>query len=362
LPHARRRVPGRTQFASAGRVIRNEQQPDESVNIAGVEFRYDSLRGRYRSRAANTGSSANPTEWTYGDALWTADDGDEPYLDFTASIEGKSIATAPTMRYTGAAGTFVQQSLDALGDPVSTRYYHADLVGSTRVLTDEGGSIISGAAPADLTYAAFGRRLPFATPGEYPTPPTPIGTRYGFAGAHGYQDDALAGTGPQDWRATGLLHLGARYYQPDLGRFVMRDPIGIWGGGNVYSYGNSRPTNCVDPSGTFGGAVSMTASMGIQSSLRVCEFAVHVLVYTYVMDAIQTSSTSFNWTSSIGEAAGALGESPRDIKRAIHSIKNKPGYEGNPDVEIDTDTGDVRIGDEDYGNIKDELDNIGRCD
>ncbi|MGE0481163.1 MAG: hypothetical protein AB7Q17_11890 [Phycisphaerae bacterium] len=111
------------------------------MNIAGVEFRYDSLRGRYRSRAANTSSSANPTEWTFGDALWTADDGDEPYLDFTASIDDKSIATVPTTRYTGAGGTCAPQSLGTLGDPVSTRYYHADLIGSTTAQTDEAGEI-----------------------------------------------------------------------------------------------------------------------------------------------------------------------------------------------------------------------------
>jgi RHS repeat-associated protein len=58
-------------------------------------------------------------------------------------------------------------------------------------------------------------------------------------------------TGRQiDWE-TGLFYYRNRYYHPQLGNFVSRDPIGYDAGDlNLYRYVGSRPTNLVDPSGT----------------------------------------------------------------------------------------------------------------
>ena len=49
---------------------------------------------------------------------------------------------------------------------------------------------------------------------------------------------------------TRLYHLGARYYDPQLGRFLSEDPIGIAGGLNLYAYAGNDPVNARDPSGT----------------------------------------------------------------------------------------------------------------
>jgi uncharacterized protein RhaS with RHS repeats len=46
-----------------------------------------------------------------------------------------------------------------------------------------------------------------------------------------------------------LLHLGERFYNPGLGRFLQRDPIGIRGGRNVYAYVWNSPLRNVDPLG-----------------------------------------------------------------------------------------------------------------
>jgi len=46
-----------------------------------------------------------------------------------------------------------------------------------------------------------------------------------------------------------LQHVGARWYDPGLGRFVQRDPIGIEGGLNVYAYTANNPVVGVDPEG-----------------------------------------------------------------------------------------------------------------
>jgi RHS repeat-associated protein len=59
---------------------------------------------------------------------------------------------------------------------------------------------------------------------------------YRFAGAWGYRDDGDAG----------LLHVGARYYDPQVGRFISRDAVLSE---HPYLYCEHEPVNSVDPSG-----------------------------------------------------------------------------------------------------------------
>jgi RHS repeat-associated protein len=67
--------------------------------------------------------------------------------------------------------------------------------------------------------------------------------RYGYVGAHGYQaHDEMP-----------FLHVGHRYYDPSIGRFLQRDFIGIRGGWNVYGYVRGRATGRIDPSGLIDG-------------------------------------------------------------------------------------------------------------
>lgn len=48
---------------------------------------------------------------------------------------------------------------------------------------------------------------------------------------------------------TGLYFFYARWYDPLLGRFITKDPIGLNGGINLYCYTFNNPLNRVDPSG-----------------------------------------------------------------------------------------------------------------
>jgi RHS repeat-associated protein len=106
-------------------------------------------------------------------------------------------------------------------------YYHTDLLGSTRVMSDGTGELTPGSQAA---YTAFGLFVP------------PSATRrLGYAGAYGYQTH----------EEFSFQHVGARYYDPATGRFLQRDPIGITGGINVYEYVRSLPTARVDPDGMY---------------------------------------------------------------------------------------------------------------
>jgi RHS repeat-associated protein len=65
--------------------------------------------------------------------------------------------------------------------------------------------------------------------------------RYGYVGAWGYQaHDEMP-----------FLHVGHRYYDPSIGRFLQRDPIGIAGGRNIYEVYKNKPTVAIDHSGLY---------------------------------------------------------------------------------------------------------------
>ncbi len=49
--------------------------------------------------------------------------------------------------------------------------------------------------------------------------------------------------------ATEMYKMGARYYQPELGRWTQRDPSGL--DANAYAYVGGNPVNFVDPTGLF---------------------------------------------------------------------------------------------------------------
>ncbi|MGV1099323.1 RHS repeat-associated core domain-containing protein [Thiovibrio sp. JS02] len=54
----------------------------------------------------------------------------------------------------------------------------------------------------------------------------------------------------REWdQETGLYFYRARYYDPQVGRFISKDPIGFEGGVNAYAYVKGNPVNAVDPRG-----------------------------------------------------------------------------------------------------------------
>jgi RHS repeat-associated protein len=109
-------------------------------------------------------------------------------------------------------------------------YLHSDMLGTLRLTTGT-----TGAASGSDVFTAFGERQAGSS------------ERFGYVGAWGYED-TLDTTGAEVFP---YLHLGARYYDPSSGRFLQRDPIGIRGGLNIYTYVGSRPTSAADPFGLW---------------------------------------------------------------------------------------------------------------
>ncbi len=50
---------------------------------------------------------------------------------------------------------------------------------------------------------------------------------------------------------TGLYYYRARYYDPEIGRFLQTDPIGYGDGLNWYAYVGNNPMNAIDPTGNY---------------------------------------------------------------------------------------------------------------
>ena len=101
----------------------------------------------------------------------------------------------------------------------SVRYYQQDGLGSVIALTDETGVI-----KTQYVYDTFGNTS--------------------FVGER--SDNTFQYTGREN-DETGLYYYRARYYSPELHRFISEDPIGS--GVNHYSYVNNNPLNYMDPLG-----------------------------------------------------------------------------------------------------------------
>ncbi len=108
-------------------------------------------------------------------------------------------------------------------------YYHCDQIGTPLLMTDEVGEVVW-----EASYRAWGEArevIARASKAAGVEPRNPI--RF-----QGQQEDA----------ETGLRYNRYRYYDPVLGRFVSRDPIGLVGGLNAYQYA-PNPGQWIDPLG-----------------------------------------------------------------------------------------------------------------
>jgi RHS repeat-associated protein len=116
--------------------------------------------------------------------------------------------------------------LVAKRDATGPSWYHQDHLGSVRALTNGAGLVINR-----YDYGAFG-----ATVGASEG----VANRFTFGG---HRKDT----------ENGLVFMNARYYDPDLGRFISADPIVPDPSNpqtlNRYSYANNNPISNVDPTG-----------------------------------------------------------------------------------------------------------------
>ncbi len=124
-----------------------------------------------------------------------------------------------------------------LAQSVGKYYYLKDALGSVTDITNSSGEIVQR-----YDYESFGkiRSVKDAIGNDIASSPL-VKTSFTFTG--------------REWdEESGLYYYRARYYDPNIGRFIQRDPHpGVIGQpvthNSKFIYGNNSPTNFVDPSG-----------------------------------------------------------------------------------------------------------------
>ena len=106
------------------------------------------------------------------------------------------------------------------GEEPKLYYFHTDQIGTPLEMTDVDGRIVWQA-----TYKAWCEVETLTV--------TEVEQNLRFQGQ--YFDEE-----------TGLHYNTFRYYDPEVGRFITQDPIGLSGGSNLYQY-VPNPTIWVDP-------------------------------------------------------------------------------------------------------------------
>jgi len=199
---------------------------------AAYTYAGDGLRLRVQES-----NNANPDRWMQYDGV-------RPVLEGTLS--GDTFTTVNKYVWEG----------DSYYDPLmysliggSWRYHMYDGLGSTRQLMLHTDQSITDT----YQYEAFGNLL--SSTGTTPNP-------YRYVGSLGYY-------------ATGssLMHLGARYYMPETGVFLQRDPLPV---APPYSYGYANPLGWADPQGLSFFSTIKNAARWVAGHRRATDCALEV--------------------------------------------------------------------------------------
>ena len=147
-----------------------------------------------------------------------------------------------TITYTYGNGLISDSRKEAKGSDTEKRYYHYNHIGSTTAITDADGDLLYR-----IAYGTYGELTGiYDTDGELVEDKTAViraeNLRFLYNGRYGVE------TG-----ANGLYYMRARYYNPQIKRFINRDIIdgSITDSQslNKYSYVQGNPVSLIDPFG-----------------------------------------------------------------------------------------------------------------
>ena len=150
--------------------------------------------------------------------------------DGNVVIQERDINHLATVTYT--RGNDLSGSLDGAGgiggllartdnSAQQTAFYHADGNGNVTMLVNSYQAVV-----AKYLYDAFGNTLSLSGPLAY-------ANLYRFSSKEAHQN-------------SGLVYYLYRYYDPNLQRWLNRDPIGEAGGFNLYAFVGNNPVNRID--------------------------------------------------------------------------------------------------------------------
>ncbi|KLN52898.1 type VI secretion system tip protein TssI/VgrG [Variovorax paradoxus] len=205
-----------------------------------VTYRYDALGrriGKY-SDAAIRPAFRSSSPW-HGEAQ--RDRGTTLYAWDGNTLAWESNAQE-IVDYIYEPGKFVPMMLISkkpgqLAEAAQMAWYQCDHLGTPMELTDAGGKVVWSAS-----YRAFGE------------------ARMGKAEA---RTNNIRFQGQYFDEESGLHYNRHRYYDPQTGRYLSKDPIGLAGGLNPFAYAEGNPNYWTDPMGLDPWAQEMTKTFGI---------------------------------------------------------------------------------------------------
>lgn len=228
-------------------------------------------------------------------------------------------------------------------EPIGFERYAGTITGASgqnyEILEDQIGSPVSiidasnNQLVANYTYESFGERSATGS----------VQQRYGFTGRE--TDDE-----------SGLIYFRARHYDPKLGQFLQRDPIGFSAGDfNLYTYAWNDPYTWTDPSG-----LAVTSDY-TRLTAGVVGLAVTCYAWEPCNDGVQEVT---------GGAVGTIGAALSGLSGLISGalsqigIYNSDSGSGGSGSGSGDETGSATTGspmpdpdgDDEYGNSKDARD------
>jgi len=162
----------------------------------------------------------------------------------------------------------------------ATSFYHADGLGSVTSLSNATGSLAQ-----TYTFDSFGKQT--ASGGSLTNP--------------------FQYTAREFDPETSLYYYRARYYDPNVGRFLSEDPLQFVAGINFYPYALNAPVNLRDPSGKNAGVLVYPIAGGLCFGSGVCETIIvvggvavtvgvaAVLTYNYLQSRTRAKSDPIPW-------------------------------------------------------------------
>ena len=203
-------------------------------------YLYDAMNRRVRKTVTNGGSAGNIPNGTT-DYIWQG----WQTMEERNPFGGSGSTDTPTKQYIW--GTYIDECiqlttlvpLGAQNLAAGSYYLLQDLLFRAVALTNSGGYIVEA-----YDTDAYGNTLIFIEPGS---------------DGRWFTDDDVQST----YGANEIIYCGYRFdpdtqlyyvrnrtYNPVLGRWIQRDPIGYAGGINLYEYVEGRATLATDPKGT----------------------------------------------------------------------------------------------------------------
>jgi len=171
-------------------------------------YTYSADGVRLRVQESN---NANPDRWMQYDGV-------RPVLEGTLDSGG---AFTTLNKYVWEGESYYDPLVMSLTGGAWHQYLY-DGLGSTRQVLDGSQTVTD-----TYSYEAFGNLT--SSTGTTANP-------YKYVGSLGYYQTGSS-----------LMHLGARYYMPEVGRFIHRDPASM--ARMLYDYASDRPTTLIDPTG-----------------------------------------------------------------------------------------------------------------